>query len=263
MSWGTEEKFDYIAETVEMLGSISNFKLHKKAGYSEVDWRDILLWWLDPQIASQIPSIKQIGYWHKYVKNNFQYRFNWGLGNFIALTIDESLGGRIEATSIEDWPNTGLPWIVIWLKELIIWGTLDPVAAYILARGLAVTRPEAESMAQQYYSETRLDDINEILNAVRIRKWTERQFPSTRGESISRPQRQIKVDLLRDFTAAPDKTWRVLPVEIDSGIQWIDPAGFPLAESPRVKEWSSNWLHDWDFYLDHENRIVSSSQYLP
>ena len=50
----------------------------------------------------------------------------------------------IRALEIDDWPRSGLPWIAFWLKELITWGTLDPVAAVLLARGDAIDRPQAE-----------------------------------------------------------------------------------------------------------------------
>jgi hypothetical protein len=43
------------------------------------------------------------------------------------------------------------PWIAFWIKELITWGTLDPVAAFLLARGDAIDRPHAEADARAYY----------------------------------------------------------------------------------------------------------------
>ncbi|MEK9209637.1 S8 family serine peptidase [Sphingomonas sp. 2378] len=39
-------------------------------------------------------------------------------------------GGPVDALTIDDWPRSGLPWIAFWLKELVNWGTLDPVAAF-------------------------------------------------------------------------------------------------------------------------------------
>src|SRR3546814_14720855 len=62
------------------------------------------------------------------------------------------LGQPIRALEIADWPLSGLPWIGFWLKELISWGTLDPVAAFLLARGDAVDRPQAELDAKAYYA---------------------------------------------------------------------------------------------------------------
>ena len=50
-------------------------------------------------------------------------------------------------------PRSGLPWIAFWLKEIITWGTLEPVAAFLLARGDAVDRPQAEREAAAYYAQ--------------------------------------------------------------------------------------------------------------
>jgi len=245
-----------------MLGSIEKFKPNERIGRSEVDWRDILRWWLDLHGTIETPSLKQVGNWHSYVKICFQYRFNWGFSNFISLAFDEAFGGQLGISTIDDWRATGLPWVVIWMKDLIIWGTLDPVAAYILAKELAVTRPEAELLAQQYYHEADSDEANELLNPTHIREWTNRQFQRISEENESRPPREIIVDLLRDFSEAPRRKWRVLPVIANEKILWLDPAGFPLAEGQRDKEWSKDWLYKWDFVLDHVNGIVSSSQYL-
>ena len=58
-----------------------------------------------------------------------------GLGSIIGLLLDAGEGEQpIRALEIGDWPRSGLPWIAFWIKELITWGTLEPVAAFLLAR---------------------------------------------------------------------------------------------------------------------------------
>ena len=70
---------------------------------------------------------------------NRRARFCWGLGSVIGLATDELHAGRLLAPRLEDWPRTGLPWVVFWLKELIHWGTLEPsMVAEIRAAGLGV-----------------------------------------------------------------------------------------------------------------------------
>ena len=46
------------------------------------------------------------------------------------------------------WPRSGLPWIGFRLKELVNWGTLDPVAAFLLARGNASDSVQTELEAR-------------------------------------------------------------------------------------------------------------------
>jgi len=56
--------------------------------------------------------------------------------------------GPIRAVDMDDWPRSALPWIAFWLKELITWGTLDPVVAFLLARGNAANRSGAALAAR-------------------------------------------------------------------------------------------------------------------
>src|SRR6185295_8515426 len=82
----------------------------------------------------------------------------------------------VRALEMDDWPRSGLPWIAFWLKELLLWGTLEPVAAFLLARGDAIDRPSAEEAARAYYEQLPDDTIaNEALDPRRIREWMTQQ----------------------------------------------------------------------------------------
>jgi hypothetical protein len=260
--WSLYERFDYVRTVASQLGTVSKFRLREKAGGTKVDWQNVLRWWLDPDWAPVRPTVAQISNWHKYVNQNFYYRFNWGLGSIIALAIDEAYGGELRSPTLEDWPQTGLPWIVFWLKELIVWGTLEPVAAFLLARGMEVTRADAVKAARFYYEQFEGLAPDERLNAVTIRDWAN---TISRGGQVSRdsePPSQIPVSLLRDFNDASSRQWNVVPVEIEDEIYWFDLAGFPLANCRRVEEWSSSYLDTHDFTLDASRQVVSSGIYL-
>lgn len=73
----------------------------------------------------------------------------WGLGSVLGLMLD-LVGdeGPTRALEIDDWPRSGMPWTAFWLKELLLWGTLEPMAAFLLARGDAIDRPSAEEAAR-------------------------------------------------------------------------------------------------------------------
>ncbi|MDF5719742.1 MAG: DEAD/DEAH box helicase [Rhizonema sp. PD37] len=262
--WTVEERFNYIQNIVSILTSLSKFKLIDPSG--KVTWNEILRWWLDPTKAIKKPKPTQISNWHSYISQNFGYRFNWGLGSVIALAIDEAFGGELVESSLENWSQTGLPWIVFWMKELIVWGTLDPVAAYLLAKVEDVTtRKQAEELAQTYYYyiSEREPEQNEYLNAVNIRNWVDQSFSSVeRHLPTPKPPNRIDVNLLRDFSKAPSKNWRVVPVEIGDDIQWFDLAGFSLAICQKPEKWQSDFLNTYDFMLDAENRVVSSKGYI-
>jgi len=276
--WDRHKRFEYVKGVAEQIAQIPKFapgsNLPEKA-----EWFEVLHWWLDRDWISDLdasvvfsgqrpkePSPERVSEWHKYIRKNFVYKLNWGVGSFIALALNKVYGDDVLASSVDDWPETGLPWVVFWLKELITWGTLDPVAAYLLARGgrRIATRPDAERRAQSYYEEQpEYMDADDLLNAKSIRRWTETVLRSSSGQDRKRvPPMRIGVTLLRDFTNAISPRFRVLPGEGSDEILWFDPAGFPLAKSVRPTEWQPGWLNSMDFFLDHSNMVVLSERYL-
>jgi len=178
-TWNRSQQFWFIADTVNIISTLPKFEIKDPANAS---WTDILLWWLAPDLANKNPTISKISQWHKFISQSIIYKFNWGLSSILALAIDEANNGKLEEASFEKWPKTGLPWSVFWLKELTTWGTLDPVAAYILSKGLVVTRKSAEKIAEGYYiAETSyqmsidLPTPNDHLNPTAIRDWVDNQ----------------------------------------------------------------------------------------
>jgi len=259
VTWSSEERFNYIQTVVSSLHTVEKFTLAQ--GGKNESWQSILRWWLDPRHAVK-PTKTQVSKWHDYVSQNFGYKFNWGLGSLIALEINTTFGGQVLEPSLDDWSRTGLPWIVFWIKELIIWGTLDPVAAFLLARRVAITRPDAEALAQQYYQSVSEQSPNEQLNAVTIKNWVQQVFARASVVSHLTPNSEISVILLRDFSRVPAQQWRVLPVAVGDEIQWFDPAGFCLASCPSPANWQAEYLNRYDFMLEPENQVVLSRLYV-
>lgn len=260
--WESQQRFQYIRTIVEQLTSLRKFTLPVKP-QEKTQWYEKLHWWLDPAGATERPGIKQISGWHDYIHKNFAYKFNWGLGSVIALALNDAHGGELRETSLEDWPQTGLPWIVFWLKELITWGTLEPVAAYILSQGMAVTREDAEALAAAYYSELPEDqETDDMLNATKIRQWAQVRLSAAQSEYMPSLPENLDVVPLRDFTSVTTKLWRVVPVLAGDQIRWTDSAGYPLAISEQPTLWNKEHLTNFDFVLDAENEIVHVSTYL-
>lgn len=261
-SWEDEEKFAFVRTSISLLGEIPIFALEARESSS---WTEQLRWWLFHSRSFVRPTDTTVAKWQKDINSNFIYKFNWGFGSVVSLAIDEAFGGQVLEPRLEDWPLTELPWVVFWMKEIIMWGTLEPVAAFLLARVDAVTtRAEAEIRAVQYNAEVANEEPNERLNAVRIRDWVQREFPQqSRNENRARPPMQIRVSrLLRDFDRFPSRHWQVIPVEDGDGITWIDPAGFPLATSSRPEHWENDFLNRWDFKLNPEGNVVLTTRYL-
>lgn len=144
VAWDKEQRFKYIMDVAAKISGIPKFALAKPSQrfFGQARWEDILHWWLDPSwgisdddlIAASfvLPNPELTFKWYEYVNANFIYRFNWGIGSCISTAFSHAYEGERRIPNIENWPDSGLPWIVFWLKELITWGTLDPVAAYLL-----------------------------------------------------------------------------------------------------------------------------------
>jgi superfamily II DNA/RNA helicase len=260
--WDDQQRFVYIRTAIQQVNDIAPFQIEGKHREPQ-EWQDRLAWWLRYRFDSNPPKKTQISDWHKFVRDNFGYRFNWGLGSIIALSVQEAFGADIRETKLEDWPQTGLPWIVLWLKELLIWGTLEPVAAMLLAYRIAWTRDRAESIARDYYANRPAEEsANERLNATTIREWVTSLKNQEQPVSQQKPPEHIAVALQRDFGDAASQTWRVVPVRNDQALQWFDPAGFLLAVSQEPTGWRSGYLNDYDFILDPSERKVRSEKYL-
>ncbi|HEY9859728.1 MAG TPA: hypothetical protein V6D16_09490 [Candidatus Obscuribacterales bacterium] len=263
-----DEQFIYVRDAIQLIGEVNTFSIGNLRGRgrrTETSWEVILRWWLCHQRASRQPSETQISDWHNFVSKNFSYRFNWGLGSILALAIDEAFGEMtFEPSSLENWPRIGLPWIVFWMKELIVWGTLDPVAAYLLARiDPVTTRTQAEYLSQVYYQSVSNLEPNDRLNPITITSWAQQSFASIEQHQVGlRPSRQIPVSLLRDFSRASKHKWRVIPVEVGEEIHWLDPAGFPLASCQIPETWQAEYLHKYDFELNSSQQVVTSERYL-
>lgn len=255
-----EQRFDYIRTIIDQLTALPKFRLSDKK-----KWQNVLRWWFKMEWGTDYPSPKRISEWYKYVNQNFIYRFNWGLGSLIALAIEETHQDILP--TLENWPQTGLPWIVFWLKELVTWGTLEPVAAYLLARRIEITRTDAEKTAQKYYEEQpEIQNPDEFLNAVTIRKWAQQLSDHDKGRddvsSKSKFPTFIPVKLLANFHNTSKDEWRVVPVETETKLYWYDPAGYPLAESGKLEGWQTEYLNTHDFILDISQKAILSVPYL-
>lgn len=201
--------------------------------------------------------------WFAFVADNFIYRGNWGLGSLVGVLMDRGdADGPVDALTMDDWPRSGLPWIGFWLKELVNWGTLDPVAAFLLARGNAKGRVQAEADAHDYYAQLDEDtDPNDKLDPRRIRDWLEaRREPAPRIAATAR----IELDVLlerpaRDYRA---NSLSVLPLENDGGLSWIDPAGYVVAQCALPDDWDGQHVR-YRFELTVDMRKVVGEPYLP
>ena len=242
-TWSKAEQFDFIRTLVDALRMHPNINTPVTIGRgrNSPTWDQVLRWWLDPEGCERRPSATQVSAWYNFVSQNFDYRFNWGLSSLLSLAFDEVIGGSVQPLTLEQWPDTGLPWISFWIKELIVWGTLDPAAAFLLSRRRAWTRRQSENMAEEYYLGTSDTDPDDCLNPSAIRQWADGRFRFKVMRDVSALSSQYPVELLRDFANSSQSQWRVIPLLGLDEVVWVDPAGFPLAKSPLPSDWSGDY----------------------
>ncbi|EIF53178.1 hypothetical protein BP1258A_5441 [Burkholderia pseudomallei 1258a] len=259
-----EEQLDFIAQVLESLSAVPAFEIESQLK-KNVNWRLVLQWWLAAGTLQpkQRPRPDDCPKWFKFANDNFIYRGNWGLGGLISVLMDNVDGnGPLRALEIDDWPRSGLPWIAFWLKELVNWGTLDPVAAFLLARGNAVDRQEAEADARHYYEErSAVLDANDLLDPRQIRTWMESRRGVSETTSI-RADITIPAELVRladDFLV---ESVSVSPLRSVGGLTWLDPAGNVVAKSETPKNWVNSPKH-YEFDLQVKTAMIIGSAYLP
>jgi hypothetical protein len=261
----TDERLTFVADVLRLIADVPSFRISRRLGRRDdfEDWQTILRWWLAKSSLQRQPPARDITKWYDFAAQNFIYRGAWGLGSILGLLLDQGDGNQpIRALEIDDWPRSGLPWIAFWLKELITWGTLEPVAAFLLARGDAVDRPQAERDAAAYYEQLPYDmNANDMLDPRRIRDWL--NLRGDRGQRIAGPAAlTVAVDLAREANAYVNPHLNVMHFEVEGVLNWIDPAGYVVAQSARPREWPAA-LDAYDFELDVANAVVRGAPYQP
>jgi hypothetical protein len=262
--WTSEQRFTLIRDVLALLSQVPSFKISTTLGKGRNfhDWPRLLRWWLAKTSLSAQPGPGEITKWYDFVAQNFVYRGAWGLGSLIGLLLDAGEGEQpIRALEIGDWPRSGLPWIAFWMKELITWGTLDPVAAFLLARGDAIDRPRAEELARAYYDRFPEDaDANEVLDPRTVRDWVDvrRILPE---ESRAVREFFIAGDLIRPVAEYRQTRLMVSPLELEDRLSWVDSAGYMVAQSEKPIDWPDN-LSTFEFELNVSDRRIVGNPYL-
>ncbi|MDR6127090.1 DEAD/DEAH box helicase [Sphingomonas sp. SORGH_AS_0438] len=261
-----ERQLRFITDILKRLSAVPAFAISRTLGRKTNfdDWPKLLRWWLARSSLAKQPSAKDLSKWYKFVAENFIYRGSWGLGSVVGLLLDRGADGQpIDALKTDDWPESGLPWIAFWLKELINWGTLDPVAAFLLARGDAIDRRQAEDDAKAYYEAQDDDaDPNAVLDPRVIRTWVEARMPR-RVQGGRRSLPVFDADLARPAADYLAEQLSVFPIEEGERLIWVDPAGYVVATSVRPAEWTDRMPVDYSFDLAVAGRTVRAEPYLP
>ncbi|MFV0411498.1 MAG: hypothetical protein ACK5LJ_17910 [Paracoccus sp. (in: a-proteobacteria)] len=122
-------------------------------------------------------------------------------------------------------------------------------------------RPDAERNALGYYT-SRGDDVdpNEMLDPRAIRAWLDERQPTLTPHTSS-GDLAIDVQLARPASDYLNRSMSVLPLLARDGIDWIDPAGYVVANSDLPDDWSDQGVR-YRFELSVVSRSVLGEPYL-
>lgn len=212
------------------------------------NWAGIMGWWMQRDGAAA-PQPDQLRSWQRFVTENLEFRLGVAVGAAVAQVWGQNAAAFATPT-LDTWrATTGLPWIGFWFRELLRWGTLDPLVAFTLAQGLAKTREDAVALRPEYDA------------------WLVAQGQPIDAEALIDPENFLAWQRSRARDAAPAGAvlgtiaqltgvdglglrYDVRPLVREGGIDWIDAAGFAVARSPL----SQALLTDRPAWHDYELR---------
>ena len=91
--------------------------------------------------------------WQTFISDNLDFRLGVAIGAVVARAWSEGTDEPLDTPTLDTWKSiTGLPWFAFWAKELLRWGTLDPLVAFALSLGLAKSRTDAARMQPAFLS---------------------------------------------------------------------------------------------------------------
>ena len=245
--WTPEERFTFIKGLGDMVQESPGFRF-RTTGIG--DWTEVLRWWLQSPGARQ-PRADEVQSWLRMATGDFEYRLGTAIGTALSAIWNRVRGTAIEVPSLDEWrAATGLPWAAIWIRELLSWGTLEPLTAYLMATNRAETRLEGHVRLSEFLAW--LDARNGTLieadtyHPQRFHEWAEEVRPRRVREAES--PSTIAAIAVGNFPQH-SSAYPVVSLVKDDHVSWLDPAGYVLAHSrqpdsgARIAPQQRAWLH--------------------
>nr|MDQ3625118.1 hypothetical protein [Verrucomicrobiota bacterium] len=231
--WTPEERFVFIKELADLAQLSSSFRF--QTAHVE-DWSEVLRWWLQMPGARQ-PRANEVQSWLRMATSDFEYRLGTAIGAVLSSIWNRVRGDTFAVPNLEEWrAATDLPWAAIWIRELLAWGTLEPLVAFLMATNRVPTRDDAQRRIPEYLAwlEARDGALLEadIYHPQRLREWAE--------EGRARRVREAEVPLGIAAVAVGEfppgsPSYPVVALATGDVVTWLDPAGYALARSRQSK----------------------------
>jgi hypothetical protein len=245
--WTPEERFAFVKGLGDLAQETPGFRF-RITGIAE--WSEVLRWWLQAPGARQ-PLADEVQSWLRMATSDFEYRLGTAIGTVLSSIWNRVRGDALEVPNLEEWrAATGLPWSAIWIRELLAWGTLEPVVAYLMATNRAASRLEGQTRLPEYVAWLEARDgaliSADIYHPQRLREWAE-DFQPRRTPEAESPL-AIPAGAVGEFPPR-SPAFPVVSLVNDDRVSWLDPAGYVLAHSrhpdsaARIAPHQRAWFH--------------------
>jgi hypothetical protein len=206
----------------------------------------ILQWWMQAPDAES-PDPGSLRAWQRFVSDNLEFRLGVGIGAVVAQAWSEGAGDNL-TPELATWrAYARLPWFGFWARELLRWGTLDPLVAFCLAQGLAETRELAATLRSEFDEFLKVAIANptpdDFIDPVQFLSWQRQRPKKTTTIDVEGPAGAVLAG-----TDGHRGTYNVIPIRSGHNTIWLDAAGFALATS-RDSAVGSSADHHHDFEL--------------
>ena len=242
-SWDNEGRFDFISSALDAMRTVPEFDFAAEFKKRDPPWRDVLRWWLG--LRPESLKADDVGNWYKLANASFSYRFAWAINAFVV-----SLPrGPFDATTEDVLSNRQLPYLILWLRDMLLWGVLDPLDAAAMHSGIVGTRAAAKQLREEYIATASLAVDDSIYRPGAVRDW----IAARRKEETVKvePERTATaVKLLDVFPNLPDESLRVWPEPSGDKIIWRHVSGYPLAVSALLANVGTPDTHDYMLQVD-------------
>ena len=227
--WTPEERFTFIKGLADLVQETPGFRFRTA---HIADWSEVLRWWLQAPDARQ-PGADEVQSWLRMATGDFEYRLGTAIGTVLSSIWNRVRGDALEVPNLEAWrAATGLPWSAIWIRELLAWGSLEPLVAYLMAMNCAATRREALALLPEYHAWLQARDgtliEEDIYHPQRLREWAEEVRPRRVPEAEF--PLEIAAVAVGEFPPR-SPAYPVVALINDDRVTWLDPAGYVLAHS--------------------------------
>ena len=219
-------------------------------------WNDVLGWWMKEPGANG-PDAEHLRAWQRFVADNLEFRLGVALGAVVARAWSEGAPDKSSTPTLAEWKETtGLPWIGFWARELLRWGTHDPLVAFCLSQGLARTRDAATERRGEFdaWLLAELDDpqAEDRIDPQLLQRW--RQSLPLREAAADPPDH---FDAQLTGTDGRRQRYAVVPATQGDVTHWLDPAGFELAVSRGGPDGARRFGSDFELQTIGRNVTVT------